>query len=78
MWGMLNTSSVTSLIGPLWHRAVVPGRVTLIVKIHLSKDYLFSMVLGVQQHRKETHKKLLKTFKQNINMNVQWIRFPNL
>ena len=64
------SSSLPLLPSPLWHRELVPVSITSLGQIYLFKNYSYW-----QDHVKEN---LLNNFTKNVDMNIQWMQFPNL
>ena len=63
------TSSLTLLPGPLLPGVVRHVDVPSMDQIRLFKDY---------SHSNEPSVKKLRNFTRNVNINIQWMRFPNL
>ena len=77
-----NTLSFSLFSSPLWAGVVVPIRITCMGQIDMLKHY--SSSIGPCAKNKQTNKtnrpqtSLKKQLRKNVNMNLQWMQFPNL
>ena len=76
--GVWTTPSLPLFPGPLWLGIVVPVKASSLGQIDPFKNYLYLIELSVKTKHQKKNKKKLLNYTKNVNMNIQWIWFPNL